>query len=416
MSGPSLFDDFFSEEEQDDAQAQSDQGEYTPQRSITDIKQLLAKEYEEKKHGELSEEESPLTKKEQESAYSKEQEEDIVSNDEPEYILNESTAKMGIHIEWTPPIAVDVNQKEDLNSRFHIELPTNKQEEDTEENKEEQLISEVIEQEEENSATIKLADEKITKEIIQDGDDVQHLNVIELEEPEIKESLTETTQEISEELSAIDLELPPNTLTSEKHFDMLEAHIETPSIERSEEYNPSEESIEDEILPLEEEEIEEKAAAATPIKKSSIDAIAEKAFLETEIPAEATEFTIDEEIIAEIPTHISESELPAWELEDKYYPIGDVAKLFDVNLSHIRYWTNEFKLKPRTTRRGERLYTSKDIQKLRMIYFLVKEQKHTIEGARKHLQKNASGIADQVHLRTALLQFRDQLQRMVDGL
>lgn len=411
MNGPSLFDDFFSEEEQDDAKAQSEEEEYTPQRSITDIKQLLAKEYEEKKHGELSEEESSLTKKEQESAYSQEQKEDIVSNDEPEYILDESTANSRIHIEWTPPVAVDIHQNEDLSSRFQIELPAKSQEE----NKAAAAAGETAEQSKEVVAQEEAADsqreeENISEEFVQKEEDRPQLNVVDIEASEVN-----TTSSASEIPPEIDLELPTGSLTSEKYFDMLEAHIETPGIEPTEEDLTAEDHIEDEILPSEEEEHEEKSTT-TPIKKSTIDAAAEKVFLETEIPAEATDFKIDEENTEEIPTHISQSELPAWELEDKYYPIGEVAKLFEVNLSHIRYWTNEFKLKPRTTRRGERLYTTNDIQKLRMIYFLVKEQKHTIEGARKHLQKNASVIADQVHLRSALIQFRDQLQRMADGL
>src|SRR5690606_8372547 len=48
-------------------------------------------------------------------------------------------------------------------------------------------------------------------------------------------------------------------------------------------------------------------------------------------------------------------ELPEWHLDKNYYTIGMVAKMFDVNVSHIRFWTNEFKLKPRTNRKGDRL-------------------------------------------------------------
>src|SRR5690606_16673641 len=49
--------------------------------------------------------------------------------------------------------------------------------------------------------------------------------------------------------------------------------------------------------------------------------------------------------------------LPEWELSKKYYTIGEVAKFFDVNTSHIRFWSKEFNLKLRTTRKGDRMYT-----------------------------------------------------------
>ena len=76
-----------------------------------------------------------------------------------------------------------------------------------------------------------------------------------------------------------------------------------------------------------------------------------------------------------------------------YYSIGEVADLFGVAPSLIRYWESEFTtLKPGKNNKGERKYTVKDIEMLQQIYHLVKERGFTIEGAKKELdqQKQAS--------------------------
>lgn len=75
-------------------------------------------------------------------------------------------------------------------------------------------------------------------------------------------------------------------------------------------------------------------------------------------------------------------------LPDKlYYKIGEIAKAFDVNTSLIRFWEKEFKvLRPKKNKHGNRIYTKKDIEKLKQIYFLLKEKGYTIEGARQKLK------------------------------
>jgi DNA-binding transcriptional MerR regulator len=71
-----------------------------------------------------------------------------------------------------------------------------------------------------------------------------------------------------------------------------------------------------------------------------------------------------------------------------YYPISDVAKMFNVNISLIRFWENEFDiLKPRKNRKGDRLFRPEDVKNLKLIYFLLKEKRYTIEGAKTFLKK-----------------------------
>ncbi len=75
--------------------------------------------------------------------------------------------------------------------------------------------------------------------------------------------------------------------------------------------------------------------------------------------------------------------------EKLYYTIGEVAEMFNVNVSLIRYWENQFSiLKPKKNKKGNRLFTPKDIDNLHLIYHLVKERKLTLEGAKLKLKEN----------------------------
>lgn len=78
-------------------------------------------------------------------------------------------------------------------------------------------------------------------------------------------------------------------------------------------------------------------------------------------------------------------------LDKYYYKIGEVADMLEVNASLIRFWEKEFPtVKPKKNRRGNRVFTQKDIEELKKIYNLVKEQGHTLEGAKRILKNNRS--------------------------
>ena len=71
-----------------------------------------------------------------------------------------------------------------------------------------------------------------------------------------------------------------------------------------------------------------------------------------------------------------------------HFSIGEVAKAFDVNTSLIRYWQSEFDiLNPKKDKRGQRRFETKDIENLKLIYSLVKEQGFTLEGAKDYFKK-----------------------------
>lgn len=72
-----------------------------------------------------------------------------------------------------------------------------------------------------------------------------------------------------------------------------------------------------------------------------------------------------------------------------YYSMSNVADMFKVNQSLIRFWENEFDiLKPKKNGKGDRLFRPEDVKNLKLIYHLLRERKYTIEGAKDFLKKN----------------------------
>lgn len=75
------------------------------------------------------------------------------------------------------------------------------------------------------------------------------------------------------------------------------------------------------------------------------------------------------------------------QLTKLYYSIGEVAAIFEVNTSLIRFWEKEFSIiQPKKNKKGNRLFTVKDIEHFNKIYQLVKMEGYTLEGAKKALK------------------------------
>jgi DNA-binding transcriptional MerR regulator len=84
------------------------------------------------------------------------------------------------------------------------------------------------------------------------------------------------------------------------------------------------------------------------------------------------------------------------EFNKLYYSIGEVAELFQVNASLIRFWEKEFPiLKPKKNKKGNRQFTVKDIANIERIYVLVKEKGFTLDGAKKAM-KNGGEIEEEL--------------------
>jgi DNA-binding transcriptional MerR regulator len=77
--------------------------------------------------------------------------------------------------------------------------------------------------------------------------------------------------------------------------------------------------------------------------------------------------------------------------EKLYYTIGEVSEMFGVNASLIRFWEKEFRIiQPQKNKKGNRLFTARDIDSIRLVYNLVKEKGYTIQGARDYLSIHKS--------------------------
>ena len=96
-----------------------------------------------------------------------------------------------------------------------------------------------------------------------------------------------------------------------------------------------------------------------------------------------------------------------------YYPIGEVAGWFNVNTSLIRYWEKEFKqLQPRKTRKGDRLFRAQDIEFLKQIYYLLREKKYSIDGAKTYLKNNKEKANKDLSLLNNLKEIKHFLQSL----
>lgn len=161
----------------------------------------------------------------------------------------------------------------------------------------------------------------------------------------------------------------------------------------------------EEIIPEELNAVGRKKSAPKKPKK-------EKKVTKEEEPEAVVEQQEEEVVEEESQTEI----LKDWEGDKQYYSIGDVAKLFDVRTSNIRYWTKEFALKVRTTRKGDRLYTPQQIKEIRTIYHLVKERGFTINGAKNKLKQSKKVNVESVDLKDSLLQLRNKLVQLKNSI
>ncbi|HOO85720.1 MAG TPA: MerR family transcriptional regulator [Prolixibacteraceae bacterium] len=76
-------------------------------------------------------------------------------------------------------------------------------------------------------------------------------------------------------------------------------------------------------------------------------------------------------------------------IEKHFYSISEVAEMFGVNTSLIRFWEREFSnIKPHKNKKGNRLFTNEDIEQVRLVYHLVKERGMTLKGAQQKIKQN----------------------------
>jgi len=104
-------------------------------------------------------------------------------------------------------------------------------------------------------------------------------------------------------------------------------------------------------------------------------------------------------------------------IEKVFYSIGEVADLFGVNTSNIRFWENEFDiLKPHKNLKGNRMFTNDDIENLKIIYHLLKEKGMTIRGAQKKLKENKEDTLQNYEVVSRLQGIRQMLMDIKEEL
>ncbi len=99
-----------------------------------------------------------------------------------------------------------------------------------------------------------------------------------------------------------------------------------------------------------------------------------------------------------------------------YYSIGEVADLFDISTSLIRYWESEFSiLKPHKNSKGDRRFTKENIKQLALVYHLVKERGFTLDGAKQEVKAEKKRIEYIENIKNKLVMLKNKLQDIRDS-
>jgi len=105
------------------------------------------------------------------------------------------------------------------------------------------------------------------------------------------------------------------------------------------------------------------------------------------------------------------------EINKLYFPIGEVAKMFNVNASLIRFWEKEFDIiKPQKNKKGNRLFTQEDVDNFHIIFHLVKERGFTLQGAKDKLKNNKEETIQQLEIIKSLTKVKDFLLQIKEEL
>lgn len=99
------------------------------------------------------------------------------------------------------------------------------------------------------------------------------------------------------------------------------------------------------------------------------------------------------------------------EIDNKlYYSIGEVAKMFNVKTSLIRFWEKEFDiLKPKRNRKGNRFFRPNDVENIKLIYYYTREKGMTLRGVKKMLKENKESSVKHFEVVDKLKDVRNKL-------
>ena len=102
------------------------------------------------------------------------------------------------------------------------------------------------------------------------------------------------------------------------------------------------------------------------------------------------------------------------DIAKKYYKINEVAEILNIPESTLRYWEKRFTIiKPKRTDGGRRMYTPDDIEKIRMVHYLVKERGMKLDAAEEQIRINRSGVSRRFVAIERLRDIRRQLSALL---
>ena len=101
--------------------------------------------------------------------------------------------------------------------------------------------------------------------------------------------------------------------------------------------------------------------------------------------------------------------------EKLVYSITEVADMFNVNTSLLRYWEKEFDfINPHKSAKGTRQYRKEDVEAIRLVYYLVKEKGLTLSGAKQKLKENKEKVVQTEDIVFRLKAIREELLSLKD--
>jgi len=104
------------------------------------------------------------------------------------------------------------------------------------------------------------------------------------------------------------------------------------------------------------------------------------------------------------------------DIQKKYYKIREVAEILGLPQSTLRFWESRFTIiNPKRNDKGTRFYTASDIEKLRMVCYLVKEKGLKLEAAQEQIRHNHSGVSRRADAIKRLRTIRAALQSLIDA-
>jgi len=105
-------------------------------------------------------------------------------------------------------------------------------------------------------------------------------------------------------------------------------------------------------------------------------------------------------------------------MEKMYYKIGEVAEILGEEVSAVRFWADAFPqfIKPERNAKNNRIFPKKDLEMMKLIHFMIKEQGMTLAGVRKRLEENRDGMEHKMEIVTRLKEIRSKLVEVQESL